>query len=484
MIPDYTGIARALRPEIFLIGGALVVLGLDLAFFRRCNPGRRLHLALGFAAVAVAAALGQAICTETRDAVFGGVFMFDSLAVATRCGVLALVLLVLGVSRGARVSRNPAEYVALLLFAATGFTLMAAAQQLLVAFLALELASLSLYVQAGFDLSRRESAEAALKYFLFGGMSAAFLLFGFSLVYGLTGSIELHQISVVLANQSSSPLLAVALIMILVSFGFKMAAAPFHLWAPDAYEGAPAPAAALIASASKLSALVLFIRLLWSGFGSAGGNLLLPGWVPTVALLAAASMTLGNLAALAQTNVRRLLAYSAIAHAGSLLLGVITVGTAGPGPVFYYAATYGLATVGAFGVIAIVDRVGECQRITDLAGLYHRSPLLAGCLFVFILSLAGIPPLAGFFGKLFVFSAAFNIGGLASPPGWLALAALLLSIVSLYYYLLILKQALVLAPPANAGRIETPSLAALALITCAALIIMLGVFPSVILGIF
>jgi NADH-quinone oxidoreductase subunit N len=484
MIPDYTGIARALRPEIFLIGGALVVLGLDLAFFRRCNPGRRLHLALGFAAVAVAAALGQAICTETRDAVFGGVFMFDSLAVATRCGVLALVLLVLGVSRGARVSLNPAEYVALLLFAATGFTLMAAAQQLLVAFLALELASLSLYVLAGFDLSRRESAEAALKYFLFGGMSAAFLLFGFSLVYGLTGSIELHQISVVLANQSSSPLLAVALIMILVSFGFKMAAAPFHLWAPDAYEGAPAPAAALIASASKLSALVLFIRLLWSGFGSAGGNLLLPGWVPTVALLAAASMTLGNLAALAQTNVRRLLAYSAIAHAGSLLLGVITVGTAGPGPVFYYAATYGLATVGAFGVIAIVDRVGECQRITDLAGLYHRSPLLAGCLFVFILSLAGIPPLAGFFGKLFVFSAAFNIGGLASPPGWLALAALLLSIVSLYYYLLILKQALVLAPPANAGRIETPSLAALALITCAALIIMLGVFPSVILGIF
>jgi NADH-quinone oxidoreductase subunit N len=484
MIPDYTGLARALRPEIFLIGGALAVLGLDLAFFRRCNPGRRLRLALGFAAMAVAAALGPAICTETRDAVFGGVFMFDSLAVATRCGVLALVLLVLGVSAGACVSRNPAEYVALLLFAAAGFTLMAAAQQLLVAFLALELASLSLYVLAGFDLSRRESAEAALKYFLFGGMSAAFLLFGFSLIYGLTGSIELHQISVVLANQSPSPLFSVALIMILVSFGFKMAAAPFHLWAPDAYEGAPAPAAALIASASKLSALVLFTRLLWMGFGSAGGNLLLPGWVPTVALLAAASMTLGNLAALAQTNVRRLLAYSAIAHAGSLLLGVITVGTAGPGPVFYYAATYGLATVGAFGVIAVVERAGECQRVTDLAGLYRRSPLLAGCLFVFILSLAGIPPLAGFFGKFFVFSAAFNIGGLAGPPGWLALAALLLSIVSLYYYLLILKQALVLAPPANAGRIETPLLAALALITCAALIILLGVFPSVILGVF
>ncbi len=158
MIPDYTGLARALLPEIFLIGGALAVLGLDLAFFRRFNSGRRLRLALGLAAVAVAAALGQAICTETQGAVFGGVFMFDLLALATRCGVLALVLLVLGVSAGARVPRNPAEYVALLLFAATGFTLMAAAQQLLVVFLALELASLTLYVLTGFDLSRRESA--------------------------------------------------------------------------------------------------------------------------------------------------------------------------------------------------------------------------------------------------------------------------------------------------------------------------------------
>jgi NADH-quinone oxidoreductase subunit N len=152
--------------------------------------------------------------------------------------------------------------------------------------------------------------------------------------------------------------------------------------------------------------------------------------------------------------------------------------------VFYYAATYGLATVGAFGVIAVVERAGECQRLTDLAGLYRRSPLLAGCLVFFILSLAGIPPLAGFFGKFFVFSAAFNMGGLAGPPGWLALAALLLSVVSLYYYLLILKQALVLAPPPKAGRIETPPLTALALITCAGLIVLLGVFPTVILGIF
>jgi NADH-quinone oxidoreductase subunit N len=486
MIPsvDYTGLARALRPETFLVGGALAVLGLDLAFFRRFKDDLRLRLALGLAALAVAAALDAVFCTGPMKAVFGGVFMLDSLAVATRCGVLGLVLLVLGVSAGARVPRNPAEYVALLLFAATGFTLMAVAQQLLVVFLAVELASLSLYVLAGFDLSRRESAEAALKYFLLGGMSAAFLLFGFSLIYGLTGSIDLPIIAQALAWQPWSPLLVVALTMILVSFGFKTAAAPFHLWAPDVYQGAPAPAAALIASASKLSAIVLFTRLLWRGFGAATGGLSIPSWVPTVALLAGASMVLGNVAALAQSNVRRLLAYSAIAHAGAMMLGVITVGVVGPAPLFYYAATYGLATVGAFGVIAVIERTGECQRITDLAGLYRRSPLLAGCLFVFVLSLAGIPPLAGFFGKLFVFSAAFRIGGLAGPPGWLALGAIGLSVVSLYYYLLILKQAFVYPPPPDTGRIQTPAIAALALVACAALIVLLGIFPGIILGIF
>jgi NADH-quinone oxidoreductase subunit N len=407
----------------------------------------------------------------------GGALLVDALAVAARLGVLGLALLALGVVAGAVPLRHPAEYVAVLLFATAGFTLMAAANQLLLAFLALELASLSLYVLAGFDKTRPESAEAALKYFLFGGMAAAFLLFGFSLLYGLTGSIDFPAAGAVLANPHAGALRDVALVMVLVAFGFKIAATPFHWWAPDVYEGAPAPSAALIASASKLAGYALFARLLWSGVGAA-----VPGWLPAVAVLAGLSLLLGNLVALAQTNVRRLLAYSAIAHAGALLLGVMAAGQSGFAPVFYYAATYGLAALGAFGVIAVVGRAGGCQRLEDLAGLNRRSPLLAGCLLVFILSLAGIPPLAGFWGKFMVFAAALRLDGPTGPAGGLAVLGILLTAVALYYYLLVLKQALVAAPAAGAGRIAVPLPAACALGVAAGLILLLGMFPALLLA--
>ncbi len=491
MSPDYVQLFRALRPETSLVLGALVALGLDLVVVRRHTLEERLRLSLWIGAIAIVAAMAH-VWLGQRGSVFGGVLMLDKLAVATRLGVLGLTLFTFGMVRGARALRHPAEYVAVILFATVGFTLMAAAQQLLVAFLALELASLSLYVLAGFDKTRPESSEGALKYFLFGGMSAAFLLFGFSLVYGVTGSIELGEISRQLAVHHVTPLLVVGLVMILVAFGFKAAAAPFQLWAPDVYEGAPPASAALIASASKLAGLVLFTRLLWNGLGAVSGSVAnaegLPGWLPVLAVISAASMLLGNLGALAQTNVRRLLAYSAISHAGNLLLGVIAVG-AGEGqrmvwPAFYYAATYGLATVGAFGVVGVIDRAnaGGCQRITDLAGLYRRSPLLAGCLAVFILSLAGIPPLAGFFGKFAVFSAALQLGGVAGPAGWLTMLAIAMSAVALYYYLIILKQALVVKPAEPVQPIAVPTLTAVTLLVVAALIVVLGICPSIVLN--
>jgi NADH-quinone oxidoreductase subunit N len=277
--------------------------------------------------------------------------------------------------------------------------------------------------------------------------------------------------------------------MVLVAFGFKAAAAPFHLWAPDAYEGAPTPSTALIASASKLAGFILFLRLLWPGLSSLAGDVAKAGnsggWLILVALLAGASLLLGNLAALAQSNLRRLLAYSAIAHTGAMLLGVIAAGSAGVGPLFYYLATYGVATVGAFGVFAVLEQQGRCQKISDVAGLYQRSPLLAGCLTVFILSLAGIPPLAGFFGKFAVFAAALQIGGVAGPAGWLTLLAIALSAVALYYYLIVLKQALVVAPAAeNAARIRVPTATALTLLIAVGLLLGLGLFPSLVLGLF
>ncbi|HVU32177.1 MAG TPA: NADH-quinone oxidoreductase subunit N [Opitutaceae bacterium] len=488
MTPNFAGLFHALLPEAALVLGALVALAIDLAFGRGRTDAERMQLSAVIGTFALFLAVYHTLAAGVSGPVFGGVLTIDPLAMATRLGVLVLAELTLVISSGSARPRNPAEYVAVLLFATTGFLVMAAAQQLLLAFLALELASLSLYVLAGFDKTRPECAEAALKYFLLGGMSAAFLLFGFSLLYGLTGSIELPIIARQLSAQPLTPLLVVALVMVMVAFGFKAAAAPFHLWAPDVYQGAPPTSAALIASASKLAGFTLFARLLWSGFGAAAGSIaqsyVLPGWLPVVAAVSLASLLIGNFGALAQTNVRRLLAYSAIAHAGAMLLGLMAARRAGMGPLFYYAATYGLATVGAFGVIATVAQTGPCERITDLAGLHRRSPLLALCLFVFVLSLAGIPPLAGFFGKFNVFAAALQINGLGGYIGWLTILAILLSAVGLYYYLIVLKQAIVAPPAKEAPPISVSPETAVALILTAALLIVLGLFPSVILRLF
>ncbi|MEO6001916.1 MAG: NADH-quinone oxidoreductase subunit N [Opitutus sp.] len=484
---DYSELFRALRPETSLLIGALLMLGLDLTVFRQRSSADRMRLAAFIGALATVTAMIHVWSFGARGATFGQVFMFDAVAVVARLGLLALLLLTLCLVTAARCPRHPVEYLAILLFATMGFLLMAVAQQLLLAFLALELASLSLYVLAGYDKKRAASAEAALKYFLFGGMAAAFLLFGFSLIYGLTGSIELPHIASSLAAQAQSPLLSVALVMVLIAFGFKSAAAPFHLWAPDVYEGAPTLSAALVASASKLAGFTLFYRLLWSGLGGAAGSVSSgvgsPGWLPAAAVVSLLSLLLGNIGALAQGNVRRLFAYSAIAHAGALLLGVMAAGRSGPAPLLYYATTYAFATVGVFGVIAMIERTGPCDKVTDLAGLYRRSPVLAGCLAVFVLSLAGIPPLAGFFGKFVVFAAALKLGGVAGPAGWLTFLAIALSAVALYYYLLVLKQALVTEPAADrSARIATPAVAVFALLGAAAVLVVLGIWPSLLLG--
>ena len=481
----YASLLHALLPEASLVLGALLVLGFDLFSGRRNSASARLSASVIIGLLAIAAAAYHACDAGVGGNAFKGVLVLDSLGLMTRLGALGLAALTLAMAPGVVRLRHPAEYVAVVLFATTGFTLMAVVQQLLVAFLAIELASLSLYILAGFDKHRPESAEAGLKYFLFGGISAAFLLFGFSLIYGLTGSIEFTEIARQLQVTQGNTLLVVALVMILVAFGFKAAAAPFHLWAPDVYQGAPASSAALIASASKLAGFTLFVRLFWAGFGPvAGGTGLttLPGWIPAFVIVAVVSLVLGNIAALAQTSVRRILAYSAIAHAGALLLGVLVAGRFGPASLYFYAATYGLATVGAFGVIAVVERAGRCDDLGDLAGLYRRSPLLALCLLVFVLSLAGIPPLAGFFGKFLVFSQALKLSGLAGTAGWVALLAIAMSAVALYYYMLILKQAIVVAPrPAAESAIKVPTPAAAVLVLTATLLVLLGVFPSLVL---
>src|SRR5437762_6665427 len=295
---------------------------------------------------------------------------------------------------------------------------------------------------AAFDNTYLSSAEADMKYYLFGSTASAFTLFGISFVYGMSGTTSLAAIAEKLTSASVQPLLAVGIIMTLVGFAFKIAAAPFHLWAPDAYQGAPVPSAAFIASASKVASFVVLGKIVLVGFapvhGGAAWHAIVAGWAPGLALLAALSVVVGNLVALAQSNVRRLLAYSAVAHAGYTLLGLVAGGRDGFSATLFYTTVYAFTLIGAFGVVALVRRETGGDDLQSFTGLWSRSPLLAGCMSIFMLSLAGLPPLAGFFGKFYLFSVALRAGanyGLL----WLVALALFGRLISLYYYLIVLK---------------------------------------------
>jgi NADH-quinone oxidoreductase subunit N len=359
---------------------------------------------------------------------------------------------------------------------------------------------LGLYILTAFAKKSGKSAEAAMKYYLFGGMSAAFLLFGFSYLYGVTGSTNLHQIMQAMYGSNAinaAPLLLVALVMIAAGLGFKVAAVPFHFWAPDTYEGAPAPAAAFIASVSKVASFALLISISAAAlhvFGDAhvvrfavaiqaGQTPRFIGfatpWSFALTILAVASMVLGNLAALAQRSVRRLLAYSAIAHAGYILLALAYFSRTpvSAQAVMYYILTYGLTTIGAFGVVGAVERASGSDQMDAFAGLHRRNPVLAAILLVLFLSLAGIPPLVGFWAKFNLFAAVLGVSKGVVPFALVALA-LAMSAVSLYYYLQVLKCAYV-TPALDDSKITVHPVTLTALLFIALWVVMMGVFPSI-----
>jgi len=339
-----------------------------------------------------------------------------------------------------------------------------------------------------------------MKYYLFGGMSAAFLLFGFSYLYGVTGSTNLHQIMLAMYGSNAinaAPLLYVALVMIAAGLGFKVAAVPFHFWAPDTYEGAPAPAAAFIASVSKVASFALLISISTAAlhvFGDAHAaryavvistdrapqfiGFAIP-WSFVLTVFAVASMVLGNLAALAQRSVRRLLAYSAIAHAGYILLALAYFSRTpvSAQAVMYYILTYGLTTIGAFGVVGAVERASGSDQMEAFAGLHRRNPVLAAILLVLFLSLAGIPPLVGFWAKFNLFAAVLGVSKGAVPFALVALA-IAMSAVSLYYYLQVLKRAYV-TPALDDSKITVHPVTLTALIFIALWVVMMGVFPAI-----
>jgi len=477
---NYSNLFAVTLPETILEIISLVVLVVDLGMLRRSAQATRM---------AAACLLGVLGCTLSMLWLFGhpqavglatDALVGTPLVAAVQIAILILTALVLFLSVKAEFSRNPGEFVAIVLLAATGMLLVTAARDLLVIFIALELLSLSLYVLTAFAKSSAQSTEAALKYYLFGGMSAAMMLFGFSYLYGLTDSTNLKEIAAALATQGTSPLLVVALVLITAGLGFKVAAVPFHLWAPDTYQGAPAPVTALIASGSKVASFAVLIALTGGVIGSQplGSS---PTWIVLLVWMAAGSILLGNLAALVQTSVRRLLAYSAIAHAGYMLLGIAAHTAQSGAAVLYYAVTYALTTVGAFGVIAVVERSAGTDRMDGFAGLSRRNPLLAGTMLVFLLSLAGIPPLVGFWAKFNLFAAVLRspfAGHWALP---LVAMALLASAVSLYYYLQVLKRVYV-AKATQAEPMQVSLLELTTLVLIALAVGLLGIFPNTLSG--
>ena len=507
---NFADLFRVTLPETALEIAALLVLVIDLGLLRKAALATRAAVA----AMVGVVGCGLALLTMPLQAQGGLAYpgSTDLLlaaggsTAAAQAGILILTVLALFLLVDSTFTRHTGEFVSVTLMAAAGGLLIAAAQDLLVIFVGLELLSLGLYILTAFAKKSAKSAEGAMKYYLFGGMSAAFLLFGFSYLYGITGSTNLHQIMLGLYGPSAAqaaPLEYVALVMIAAGLGFKVAAVPFHLWAPDAYEGAPAPGAAFIASVSKVASFALLISIgtaAWHVFDGTTGRMVVtatfhleqaqqptyPGfraaWSELLMVLALVSMVVGNLAALAQRSVRRLLAYSAVAHAGYILLGLafFSYGPRSAQAILYYILTYGLTTIGAFGAVAVVEKTTGRDSMDAFLGLSKRSPLLAAVLLVLFLSLAGIPPLVGFWAKFNLFAAVLSV----YPTGWglgLVIVAVAMSAVSLYYYLQVLKRAYVM-PAAEETPIRVHPVSLLVLVLIAAGVVALGCFPALLQG--
>lgn len=480
---DYLQALRLLAPQAILVIGVLLVLFLDQALSRKIplttrNTGARL--------VAICSCLLASLWIYTHPEngrYYQGMLALTGFTQIVQQALLWLTIFTILICRAELFTTHIGEFFSLLLLGAIGLTFMVATEELLVAFVSLELTSLTLYILTAFNKRSINSAEGALKYFLVGSSAAAFTLFGISLIYGLSGSTSFSTIALALRNIGTEPALILALVLVAVGFGFKIAAVPFHLWAPDAYQGAPAPAAAFIASGSKVASFFLFAKIFILSFpdhgGAAGWGTMASGWIVLLGLLALASMLLGNLAAIVQTNFRRLLAYSAIAHAGYALLAVMSGTPLGLSALLYYMFTYSLAAIGLFAVVQMLERENGEITLNDFAGLRTRSPLLAFCLAIFVLSLAGIPPLAGFFGKFYVFIAALKAPGAELGLLWLVIVAILASAISLYYYLQVLKQAFVLGPAAGPAPL---SLATWPIALLALGVVLFGVAPDLVLN--
>ncbi len=370
---------------------------------------------------------------------------------------------------------NQGELYPLILFATVGMMLMAAGTDMMVIFLGLELLSICLYVLAGFNRASVKSNEAGLKYFLLGAFSTGFLLYGMALTYGATGSTKIQAISAfVMGNPSvaTNPLFVVGMLLISTGFCFKIAAAPFHMWTPDVYQGAPTPVTAFMSAGPKAAGFAAFIRVMIFAF-----PMLKAEWGQLLWILAVLTMTVGNIIALSQDNVKRMLAYSSIAHAGYALVGFTATNAEGAAGILFYMLSYAFMNIGAFAVLVLIGKKGESNgNVQDLAGFAHKKPLLAAIFSIFLFSLAGIPPTAGFIGKFYLFSAAVKSGYI-----WLAIIGVLNSAASMYYYLRVMVFMYMKDPTEEFDWAGVTPAIALCLLVAVGATLALGVVPGTVL---
>jgi len=456
-----------------MMGGMGLELGLALlillVFFTglltRGEDKRRVGVV---AAVGLVVLLGLSFRAEPGAVLFGGTFVQDELAIfSKRLFLLATLLGALG-SLGLRAptfARRAPEYYMLMLGSLLGMLVLASARELILLFVAFELMSIPLYVMSGFRKGEEESVEAALKIFLIGTVSSAFIAYGLSFVYGISKTTDLSGVAAAL--QDGHPLLLLGMTLTLGGLGFKIAAFPFHMWVPDTYEAASTPFVAWLSVAPKAAGFVVMFRLYLEGVGD---PVLI--WVPAAAGLAAITIIAGNLMAIPQQNVKRLLAYSGIAHIGYMLVGFAAVSADGVAMMLFYLVAYLFGNMGAFFVVEAVAQSDGSEAISAYRGLAQRSPVLALCMLLFLLSLGGIPFVAGFWAKLYVFWAAAERG-----MYWLVLVGAILTVVALFYYLLVAKRMYIDAPERRQPVPVSPFLA-FSIFVCAAGVVGLGVYPK------
>ncbi|MBN2085085.1 MAG: NADH-quinone oxidoreductase subunit N [Anaerolineales bacterium] len=452
-----------LLPEILLLLLALVILGLDLIPPEKRRASLGWLTAAGLGGILAAHLLGGAASASGPATVHA-----DALAFFFRALFLLGAMITVLISIDSEGVGRHGEYYALLLFSTIGLCLMAAAADLIMLALAIEMAAMPLYILAGFLNRNSRSTEAGVKYFLFGATASAVMWYGFSLLYGFTGQTDLSAAAVALAEADPAVILAAA-VPILAGLGFKVAMVPFHFWAPDVYEGAPTPVAAFLSTAVKAAGFAVLLRILLAVFPPASASY----WGLLISLLSAVTMTLGNLLAMVQKNIKRLLAYSSIAHAGYALIGLVTLLPEGLAATAFYLLTYLFANLAAFAVVTLVANAAGGDDVSALAGLSRRSPAAALAMLVALLSLAGMPPLAGFAGKVFLFASAVEARLI-----WLAAFGAANSVLALYYYLTVIKSVYLHRGEHEQAAFPFPGAAALALAACTAGILVLGIAAS------